>query len=62
VKSVLANEPGPARDIVVLNAGASLYVAGLADSLAAGIEKAFDVLASGEARTKLDELVKVSNA
>ena len=62
VKSVLANEAGPARDIVILNAGASLYVAGLADSLAAGIEMASEVLASGSARTKLDELVKVSNA
>jgi len=61
VKSVLANEEGPARDIVMLNAGASLYVAGLADSLAAGIEKAAEVLASGAALTKLDDLVKVSN-
>ena len=62
VKSVLANEAGPARDIVVLNAGASLYVAGLADSLAAGVEKAAEVLASGAALTKLDDLVKVSNS
>ncbi len=62
VKNVLANEPGPARDIVVLNAGASLYVAGLADSLAAGVKKAAEVLASGAAQTKLDELVKVSNS
>lgn len=62
VKSVLENQPGPARDIVTLNAGASLYVAGLADSLAAGVKKAAEVLASGAARTKLDELVKVSNA
>ncbi len=61
VKSVLANEAGPARDIVILNAGASLYVAGLADSLAAGVEKAAEVLASGAAQTKLDDLVKVSN-
>jgi len=61
VKSVLANEVGPARDIVALNAGASLYVAGLADSLATGVEMASDVLASGAAQTKLDELVKVSN-
>ena len=62
VKGVLENQPGPARDIVILNAGASLYVAGLADSLAAGVKKAAEVLASGAARTKLDELVKVSNA
>ena len=62
VKSVLANEAGPARDIVVLNAGASLYVAGLSDSLSAGVEKAAEVLASGAALTKLDDLVKVSNS
>ena len=62
VKSVLANEAGPARDIVVLNAGASLYAAGLADSLSAGVEKAAEVLASGAALTKLDDLVKVSNS
>jgi anthranilate phosphoribosyltransferase len=62
VKSVLTNEAGPARDIVMLNAGASLYVAGLTDSLAAGVEKAAEVLASGAAQTRLDELVKVSNS
>jgi len=62
VKSVLGNQPGPARDIVQLNAGAALYVAGLADSLAAGVAKADEVLASGEALAKLDALVKISNS
>jgi anthranilate phosphoribosyltransferase len=62
VKSVLENQPGPARDIVQLNAGAALYTAGLADSLAAGIAKAGDVLASGGALDKLDELAAVSQA
>lgn len=61
VKSVLGNQPGPARDIVQLNAGAALYVAGLAGSLADGISKAGDVLANGGALAKLDELVKTSN-
>lgn len=62
VKSVLENQVGPARDIVQLNAGAALYAAGLADSLAAGIGKAGEVLASGAALAKLDALVSVSNS
>jgi anthranilate phosphoribosyltransferase len=61
VKSVLKNKFGPARDIVQLNAGAALYVAGLTDSLATGVQRAGAVLASGEARKKLDELVQLSN-
>jgi len=61
VKSVLENQPGPARDIVQLNAGAALYVAGLAESLAVGIAKAGEVLASGKALAKLEALVNVSN-
>lgn len=61
VKSVLENQPGPARDIVQLNAGAALYAAGLAESLAVGIAKAGEVLASGAALAKLDALVAVSN-
>jgi anthranilate phosphoribosyltransferase len=60
IKAVLENKPGPARDIVVLNAGAAIYVAGLADSLADGIKKADEVIASGAARAKLDALVAVS--
>lgn len=62
IKKVLNNEPGPAKDIVKFNSGAAIYVAGLADSLAAGIEKAEEVIASGAAKTKLEELVKLSNA
>jgi anthranilate phosphoribosyltransferase len=60
VKGVLENRPGPARDIVQLNAGAALYVAGLADSLAAGVSKAGEVLASGAALSKLAALAAVS--
>ncbi len=58
---VLDNQPGTARDIVQLNAGAAIYVAGLADSLANGIKKAGDMLASGAAKAKLGQLVEVSN-
>lgn len=62
IQKVLNNEAGPAKDIVKFNSGAAIYVAGLADSLQAGIEKAEEVIASGAAKAKLDELVKLSNA
>ena len=60
LRAVLANEAGPARDIVCLNAGAASYAAGLCDELAAGVAKAAEVIASGAARAKLDALVKLS--
>jgi anthranilate phosphoribosyltransferase len=53
----LDNKPGAARDIVALNAGASIYVAGLADTLADGVEQAFAAMASGGARGKLEQFV-----
>ena len=58
---VLDNQPGVARDIVQLNAGAAIYVAGLTDSLGNGIKKAGEILASGAAKAKLAQLVEVSN-
>jgi anthranilate phosphoribosyltransferase len=58
VEAVLANEPGPARDIVVLNAAAALYVSGVAASLWDGVAAADAALSSGKARAKLDHLVK----
>jgi anthranilate phosphoribosyltransferase len=60
MKAVLDNRPGPARDIVVLNAGAAIYAANLTDTLAAGIDKADQVISSGAARAKLDALVDYS--
>ncbi len=54
--AVLAGEPGPLADITALNAGAAIYVAGLADRLAAGVQRAGQVLGSGAAREKLEEL------
>lgn len=53
----LDNKPGAARDIVALNAGASIYVAGLAATLADGVDKAFELIASGAARQKLEQFV-----
>jgi anthranilate phosphoribosyltransferase len=62
INEVLDNRPGPARDIVMLNAGAAIYAAGVADSLAAGVGRAAEVLADGSARETLASLVRVSNA
>ncbi len=59
--SVLDNRPGPARDIVLLNAGAAIYVAGKAGSLAEGVEQAKDVLTSGAAKEKMQALIEFSN-
>jgi anthranilate phosphoribosyltransferase len=56
VLDVLAGRHGPARDIVLLNAGATIYVAGLADSLSAGIEAAKQAIDSGAAMSKLEQL------
>ena len=53
----LENKIGAARDIVALNAGASIYVCGLAETLADGVEQAFEMIASGAARAKVDEFV-----
>jgi anthranilate phosphoribosyltransferase len=62
IKSVLANEEGPARDIVCLNAGAAIYAAGLTGSLAEGVARAAEVIASGDAAAKLEQLVTATNA
>jgi anthranilate phosphoribosyltransferase len=58
--SVLANTGGVAREIVVLNAGAALYAANVADSIGVGIVMAREAIASGAARAKLDEFVRVT--
>jgi anthranilate phosphoribosyltransferase len=57
LRSVLEGEPGPRRDIVVLNAGAALRVAGRAADLAGGVALARESLDSGAAQEKLDQLV-----
>jgi anthranilate phosphoribosyltransferase len=59
---VLRNEVGAPRDIVQMNAGAAIYVAGLAVTLKDGIEKAGQVIASGAAKDKLDQLIALSNS
>lgn len=57
VLGVLANWAGPERDIVVLNTGAALYAAGICRSIADGVQKAHESIASGAARKKLDQFV-----
>lgn len=61
-RDVLDGSRGPARDIVVLNAGASLLVAGAASTLGDGIARAEAALESGGARAALETLARVSNA
>ena len=60
ILAVLGNQPGPALNIVLLNAGAAIYVAGKAKSIEAGIEKARKAIASGAAKEKLERFVAFS--
>lgn len=57
---VLDNRPGAARNIVVLNAGATIYVAGIEETLSAGVMRASQVIESGAAKDKFDEFVSFS--
>jgi len=62
IHQVLADQAGPARDIVLLNAGGAIYTAGLADSLASAIDLARTAISSGEARNRLDQLVALTQS
>jgi anthranilate phosphoribosyltransferase len=62
MRQVLDNQPGAARDIVVLNTGAALYAANVASDIRDGIARAREALESGAARAKLDQLVQASQA
>jgi anthranilate phosphoribosyltransferase len=57
IVAVLGNQPGPAHNIVALNAGAAIYCSGVAKTMKEGVERARAVIASGEARKKLDEFI-----
>jgi anthranilate phosphoribosyltransferase len=57
LQSVLDNVPGPARDIVMLNAGVALYAANVVPTMAEGIERAREVLANGQAAARLKQFV-----
>ncbi|MCG6968519.1 MAG: anthranilate phosphoribosyltransferase [Gammaproteobacteria bacterium] len=62
MRQVFDNTPGPARDIVSLNAGAAIYVSGLSDTLEAGVKLAQESIASGMAREKFEALIKLSKS
>jgi anthranilate phosphoribosyltransferase len=62
ILAVLGNQPGPARSIAALNAGAAIYVSGAAKTLKAGIALALKAIESGAARKKLDEFVAFSRS
>ncbi|RBP53388.1 anthranilate phosphoribosyltransferase [Arenicella xantha] len=61
VDQVLAGQPGAARDIVLLNAGAGIYVSGLAESLADGVQQAANSIDSGRARQAKENYIAATN-
>lgn len=60
-RGILSGEKGPKRDAVLMNAGASLYIGGKADSLQAGIDLAAELIDSGKALETLEKFIEVSN-
>ncbi len=62
IRDVLGGAKGPLRDVILLNAGAALVVAGVAKDLPAGIQLAAKSIDSGAAKARLERLVQVSNA
>ena len=62
VRAVLAGEPGPQRDLVLLNAAAAIYVGGLAADLEEGVAKAAAAIDSGAAAEILERLIAVTVA
>ena len=62
MKQVLQGQPGAARDITLLNAGAAIYAANLCSDMAGGITMAATVIDSGAAREKLDALIRISQS
>ncbi|NKB77474.1 MAG: anthranilate phosphoribosyltransferase [Gammaproteobacteria bacterium] len=60
IKKALSGEACAAFDMVAINAGATIYVAGLTDSLGSGVDAAREIMTSGKALKKLDELVRFS--
>jgi anthranilate phosphoribosyltransferase len=62
IRDVLSGKAGPARDIVVLNAGAAIYTAGLEPNLGAGIVRARKAIDSGEALQRMQRLARLSQS
>ena len=61
-RAVLAGEPGPRRDLVLLNAGAAIYVGGRAEGFADGVASAAETIDSGAGKDLLDRLIAASTA
>jgi anthranilate phosphoribosyltransferase len=59
-RRIFAGEPGPQRDLAVLNAGAAIYVAGRAETLEAGVREAEAAVDGGRAATSLDRLISMT--
>ena len=62
LQGVLAGNPGPAREIVLLNAAAALYAANVSSSIAQGLEAARQALDSGAAQAKLAQFIAATQA
>jgi anthranilate phosphoribosyltransferase len=62
IEDILAGKRGPARDVVLLNAGAALLIAGVATSVDDGILRASRAIDRGDAKRKLEQLVSISTA
>ncbi len=60
IRNILARAPGPGRDVVLLNAAAALMVGGRVDSLQQGVARAGEIIDSGQATAKLEQLIKFS--
>ena len=61
IQQALRGEAGSAKNIIALNAGAALYVSGIANNLDKGIKIALDIMDSGKANVKLQQLINQSN-
>ena len=62
IRRVYANEPGPARDIVALNAGAALYLCDFADSIGEGYSRANELIASGAAQAAFERHIQYTQS
>jgi len=62
IRGVLGGEQGPARDVVLLNAGAALYAAGVAGDIAEGMTRAAEAVDTGRGQATLAKLVEESRA
>jgi anthranilate phosphoribosyltransferase len=60
-REILDGKRGPKRDAVLMNSGAAIYMAGKADSIAAGIEMAKEIIDSGKAKEQLEKFIELSN-